>query len=354
MVARRSLHRIAVHDAQGTESPTSQIGAVSPLRPFAIFDLLQMAADPYPDYLTWTLGFVPLLGWVLLLLCAAFNRAFRLTDLRLAELLFEPDSRRQRWLKRLDLHYAFTRWAALLGMWLGALLFLVSWSWLGMQQGIWMHASAAFMLLLGGFALPSVLIRRKPEKALGRLLPYFSQWERLVATIPGVQFVSLPQGTTEEQGEHPGPPQQRKDAELLRNAIRFKNTRLRHCMVPRDQIVAVNETGGMEAMRRAFIASAHSKIPVYRGSVDHIVGYVHQMALFDEPEKLEDVILPIAVAGTSTRARDLMRRLIRERRSMAVVLADNGKTAGIVTIEDLLEEIFGDIDDEHDEAPPGT
>jgi putative hemolysin len=76
--------------------------------------------------------------------------------------------------------------------------------------------------------------------------------------------------------------------------------------------------------------------------------------LFDEPGKIEDVILPIAVAGTSTRARDLMRRLIRERRSMAVVLADNGKTAGIVTIEDLLEEIFGDIDDEHDEAPSGS
>lgn len=202
--------------------------------------------------------------------------------------------------------------------------------------------------------MPATLIRRKPEKVLGRLLPYFTAWERLVAAIPGAHFASMQPGRAEEPGEHPNPPQQRKDAELLRNAIRFKNTRLRHCMVPRDQIVAVNESGGMEALRRAFIASAHSKIPVYRGSIDHIVGYVHQMALFDEPEHLEDVILPIAVAGTSTRARDLMRRLIRERRSMAVVLADNGKTAGIVTIEDLLEEIFGDIDDEHDEAPANS
>jgi CBS domain containing-hemolysin-like protein len=210
------------------------------------------------------------------------------------------------------------------------------------------------LLLLGGFAFPAFFIRRKPEKALGRLLPYFTPWEQLVAKLPFAHFVALETGKNETGEEHPGPPQQRKDAELLRNAIRFKNTRLRQCMVPREQIVAVNETGGMEALRRAFIASAHSKIPVYRGSIDHIVGYVHQMVLFDEPGKIEDVILPIAVAGTSTRARDLMRRLIRERRSMAVVLADNGKTAGIVTIEDLLEEIFGDIDDEHDEAPSGS
>ena len=310
-----------------------------------------MAADPFPDVLSWVFITLALLGWALLFLCASFNRAFRLTDLRLAELLFESDKRRQRWLKHLDMHYAFTRWAALLGMWLGALLFLLAWNLLSWLQNSYSIPVAALLLLLGGFAFPALLIRRKPEKALGRLLPYFSPWERLVAKIPLVHFATPESGNNDANEEHPGPPQQRKDAELLRNAIRFKNTRLRQCMVPREQIVAVNETGGMEALRRAFIASAHSKIPVYRGSIDHIVGYVHQMVLFDEPGEIEDVILPIAVAGTSTRARDLMRRLIRERRSMAVVLADNGKTAGIVTIEDLLEEIFGDIDDEHDEAP---
>jgi CBS domain containing-hemolysin-like protein len=252
------------------------------------------------------------------------------------------------------MHYAFTRWAALLGMWLGALLFLTCWHALELLPGLWAMAAAALGLLIGGFALPAWIIRRQPEKALGRLLPYFNAWERLISRIPGLRFQAVNQGSNAEAGEHPAPVQQRKDAELLRNAIRFKNTRLRHCMVPREQIVAVNESGGMEALRRAFIASAHSKIPVFRGTMDHIVGYVHQMALFDEPKTLDAVILPIAVAGTSTRARDLLRRLIRERRSMAVVLGDNGKTAGIVTIEDLMEEIFGDIDDEHDEAPSQT
>jgi CBS domain containing-hemolysin-like protein len=313
-----------------------------------------MAADPFPDVLSGVFITLALLGWALLFLCTSFNSAFRMTDLRLAELLFESDKRRQRWLKHLDMHYAFTRWTALLGMWLGALLFIVAWSQFNWVPDTWSTLVAAMLLLLGGFAFPAFFIRRKPEKALGRLLPYFSPWEQLVAKLPFAHFVALETGKNETGEEHPGPPQQRKDAELLRNAIRFKNTRLRQCMVPREQIVAVNETGGMEALRRAFIASAHSKIPVYRGSIDHIVGYVHQMVLFDEPGKIEDVILPIAVAGTSTRARDLMRRLIRERRSMAVVLADNGKTAGIVTIEDLLEEIFGDIDDEHDEAPSGS
>jgi len=313
-----------------------------------------MVADPFPDVFGWIFITLALLGWILLFLCASFNSAFRMTDLRLAELLFESDKRRQRWLKHLDMDYAFTRWTALLGMWLGALLFIIAWSQFIWVPDDWSTLVAAILLLLGGFAFPVWFIRRKPEKALGRLLPYFSPWEQLVAKLPFVHFVALETGKTETGEEHPGPPQQRKDAELLRNAIRFKNTRLRQCMVPREQIVAVNERGGMEALRRAFIASAHSKIPVYRGSIDHIVGYVHQMVLFDEPGEIEDVILPIAVAGTSTRARDLMRRLIRERRSMAVVLADNGKTAGIVTIEDLLEEIFGDIDDEHDEAPSAS
>ena len=313
-----------------------------------------MVADPFPDVFGWIFITLALLGWILLFLCASFNSAFRMTDLRLAELLFESDKRRQRWLKHLDMDYAFTRWTALLGMWLGALLFIIAWSQFIWVPDDWSTLVAAILLLLGGFAFPVWFIRRKPEKALGRLLPYFSPWEQLVAKLPFVHFIALETGKTETGEEHPGPPQQRKDAELLRNAIRFKNTRLRQCMVPREQIVAVNERGGMEALRRAFIASAHSKIPVYRGSIDHIVGYVHQMVLFDEPGEIEDVILPIAVAGTSTRARDLMRRLIRERRSMAVVLADNGKTAGIVTIEDLLEEIFGDIDDEHDEAPSAS
>jgi CBS domain containing-hemolysin-like protein len=313
-----------------------------------------MAADPYPDLLAWSTFVLGLSGWGLLLLCASFNRAFRSTDLRLAEVLFEPDSRRQRWLKHLDMHYAFTRWAALLGMWLGAFLFQIAWNQLNWYHSGWSVLFAALLLLLGGFALPAWIIRRQPEKALGRLLPYFNVWERFISRIPGLRFQAVNQGNNPESGEHPAPVQQRKDAELLRNAIRFKNTRLRHCMVPREQIVAVNESGGMEALRRAFIASAHSKIPVYRGTMDHIVGYVHQMVLFDEPKSLDSVILPIAVAGTSTRARDLLRKLIRERRSMAVVLADNGKTAGIVTIEDILEEIFGDIDDEHDEAPTDT
>lgn len=313
-----------------------------------------MVADPFPDVSGWIFITLALLGWTLLFLCATFNSAFRLTDLRLAELLFESDKRRQRWLKHLDLHYAYTRWAALLGMWIGAILFIAAWNQISWNQNSWSIPFAAMLLLLGGFVFPAWFIRRKPEKALARLLPYFSFWEKMVAKLPNVHFVSLDTGNAEAGEEHPSPPQQRKDAELLRNAIRFKNTRLRQCMVPREQIVAVNETGGMEALRRAFIASAHSKIPVYRGSIDHIVGYVHQMVLFDEPGNMEDVVLPIAVAGTSTRARDLMRRLIRERRSMAVVLADNGKTAGIVTIEDLLEEIFGDIDDEHDEAPSGS
>jgi len=309
-----------------------------------------MAADPFPNIAGVIYLVFSLLGWSLLFFCASFNRAFRLTDLRLAEVLFEPDSRRQRWLKHLDMHYAFTRWAALLGMWVGAMVFLICWAQWGLLPEMYATVTAALLLLLGGFAFPAWLIRRKPEKAMGRLLPYFSRWESWVAALPGARFLSQQSAGNEEAAEYPGPSQQRKDAELLRNAIRFKNTRLRHCMVPREQIVAVNESGGMVALRQAFIASSHSKIPVFRGSIDHIVGYVHQMVLFDEPKQLEEVILPIAVAGTSTRARDLMRRLIRERRSMAVVLADNGKTAGIVTIEDLLEEIFGDIDDEHDKA----
>ena len=139
------------------------------------------------------------------------------------------------------------------------------------------------------------------------------------------------------------------EVKIFHNALDFSTTHLRDCMLPRNEIVAVNiATTSREALSELFTSSGRSKIVVYSDDIDNVLGYIHVSELFDPVSDWKQNIKPVIFAPESLLANKLMRRLLAEKRSMAVVVDEFGGTAGLVTLEDLVEEIFGDIRDEHD------
>lgn len=139
------------------------------------------------------------------------------------------------------------------------------------------------------------------------------------------------------------------EVKIFHNALDFSNTHVRDCMLPRNEVVAVNiETTTRDALSELFTKSGRSKIVVYREDIDDVLGYIHVSELFNPDTDWKECIKPVIFAPESLLANKLMRRLLAEKRSMAVVVDEFGGTAGLVTLEDLVEEIFGDIRDEHD------
>jgi len=136
--------------------------------------------------------------------------------------------------------------------------------------------------------------------------------------------------------------------ELFENALSLSETRLRECLIPRREIEGVSSNTPIEEVKTKFIHTQLSKLVVYDGNIDNITGYIHQLDLFKHPAKVEDILLPIPTVPESMNATDLMNKFSKERKTIAWVIDEFGGTAGIVTMEDLLEEIFGDIKDEYD------
>ncbi len=136
--------------------------------------------------------------------------------------------------------------------------------------------------------------------------------------------------------------------EIFENVLSLSETRIRECLVPRKEVVAVDINLTLEELKEQFIETKLSKLVVYENNVDNVQGYVHQLDLFKNPETLRSILLPIPVIPESMNASDLINKFTKERKSIAWVIDEFGGTAGIVTMEDLLEEIFGDIYDEYD------
>ncbi len=139
------------------------------------------------------------------------------------------------------------------------------------------------------------------------------------------------------------------EVKIFRNALDFSSTRLRDCMTPRNELVAVNiDSTDRDQLVKLFTESGRSKIIVYRENIDNITGYIHVRELFEPESDWHEHIRSVLYAPENLLANKMMRRMLQQKKSVAAIVDEFGGTAGLVTLEDLVEEIFGDIEDEHD------
>jgi len=138
------------------------------------------------------------------------------------------------------------------------------------------------------------------------------------------------------------------EVEILKNALDFSKIMVRDCMIPRTDVISMDVAGNMDDLRKSFFKSGHSKIIIYEDSIDTILGYVHSYELFKNPSEIKDMLLPISFVPESMRVQKVLDQLLKDRRSIAVVLDEYGGTSGIICLEDIVEQLFGEIHDEHD------
>ena len=138
------------------------------------------------------------------------------------------------------------------------------------------------------------------------------------------------------------------EMQILKNALDFESVKARDCMIPRTDILGVELSDSIEKLQGLFIESGKSKIIVYRENMDNIIGYVHSFEMFKKPDAIKQILLPIQFVPEAKPGKELLEMFAKVSGTMAVVVDEYGGTAGIVTIEDVIEEIFGEIEDEHD------
>ena len=138
------------------------------------------------------------------------------------------------------------------------------------------------------------------------------------------------------------------EVKIFQNALDFSNVKLRDCFVPRTEIIALDYESDTETLKETFIETGFSKILIYKGDIDNIVGYIHQSEMFEHQNDWKKQINQIPIVPENMAAQKLMKMFLSQKKSIAVVVDEFGGTAGIVTLEDIMEEIFGEIEDEHD------
>jgi putative hemolysin len=139
------------------------------------------------------------------------------------------------------------------------------------------------------------------------------------------------------------------EIQIFQNALEFSALKARDIMTPRTEIAAVDITDSVNELKELFVSTGYSKIVIYQEGIDDILGYVHSFELFKKPKSIKSVMIPIEFVPETIFIKDLLDMLTKKRKSMAVILDEYGGTSGIVTVEDIIEELFGEIEDEHDE-----
>ena len=231
-------------------------------------------------------------------------------------------------------------------------------------------ALSAMIVLIFGEFIPKAIFRAKNDTLLATFAPLASLFHKLFQPLASfyvgiaqwilkylfnmkiknkdevftkVDLEHFFQQTKEQDEENPI-----LNKELFENALSLPMIKIRQCLVPRTEIEAVDINDSIEEVKAHFISTQLSKLIVYADNIDNVQGYIHQLDLFKLPTVIKDILLPIAPVPESMSAADLMNKFSKERKSIAWVVDEFGGTAGIVTMEDLLEEIFGEIKDEYD------
>lgn len=228
--------------------------------------------------------------------------------------------------------------------------------------------ASIFILFFGEF-IPRALFRSKADSMLSFFASTMDFFSRFFSPLANF-FVSIAQWVlkyvfnvrmddrkgvfttidTEHYMQQAGEAEEEKDLNknLFEAALRLPKVKVRECLVPRKEIDGIDLNSPIEDARKKFVETRLSKLVVYDENLDHVVGYIHQLDLFRKPPFIKSILLPIPAVPESMSATDLIQKFSRERKSIAWVVDEFGGTAGIVTMEDLLEEIFGEIKDEYD------
>ncbi len=138
------------------------------------------------------------------------------------------------------------------------------------------------------------------------------------------------------------------EIQIFQNALDFSDVKSREVMIPRTELITVEKSQTMEELSQLFIETGLSKILVYNGTIDDIIGYVHSFELFKKPKSIRSILLPVIFVPETMYVKDVLNLLTKKRKSIAVVIDEYGGTSGIITVEDIVEELFGEIEDEHD------
>ena len=139
------------------------------------------------------------------------------------------------------------------------------------------------------------------------------------------------------------------DTKIFNNALEFKQVRVRDCMIPRTEIVAVDIEDGVEELKKVFVESNHSRVLVYKETMEDVLGYCHSLSMFKKPKEIQGILTPIPIVPEAMPAKDLLFKFSKEHKSLALVVDEFGSTAGLVSMEDVMEQIFGEIEDEYDD-----
>lgn len=140
------------------------------------------------------------------------------------------------------------------------------------------------------------------------------------------------------------------EIQIFQNALDFSEVKARECMIPRNEIISMEINEDIGTLRDRFVETGLSKIVIYRESVDQIIGFTHSYELFKNPKDIKSILLPIALVAETTPANDILNLFLKERKSIALVVDEFGGVSGLLTVEDVVEEIFGEIEDEHDKV----
>jgi len=138
------------------------------------------------------------------------------------------------------------------------------------------------------------------------------------------------------------------EIQIFQNALDFSDVKSREVMIPRTEIIAIEKSQSLEELSQLFIDTGLSKVLVYKGTIDDIIGYVHSFELFKKPKSIRSILLPIVFVPETMYVKDVLNLLTKKHKSVAIVIDEYGGTSGIITVEDIVEELFGEIEDEHD------